>query len=764
MKKMNMDEPIGKAVYPRKLLPSTTKLLEYYTSRNWPNKTLCESSYWHFPLSSPEFLPQLFLSPDNKGFRSSDLLGKNLGLNDGEEHPLPWYPPVCDIYVSDEPPSAIFKLPAVRAAATRGPSLQFAEDKLRAVFLKIMDDKVTEADIAQRIGTLMKYKIGPQWLVYNLAALYWRIVGTPSEAIACLRAALQTEPKRYADVALVQLVQIVLRSGTSYDNYLNDAAVLLNSAMHVDPNEPMIHFLMGIVRILQKKHVTALAHVRAAVILDPFFQPAVVVLRTLKCLNKNEQKLVGERLHLRCCSQAEPNVYCLGIRKNHCFTMSKKGVFIGTTCTVDSKNKEEDSCRRAFSFAPFILPINPNSAKDSEKKVQKQLIKHAKTAQRKPNIDISDEIPLDYGAEESLRKIRKMTAPSTASFFQGEILFTKSSDLNDTEVIDFWEMDVLVDKIIIPGERLTLTLVPERRKMVAFDIPLPPKLPLPSKDQIASGIPYVSLPARRLPNSNFCANIKMSLTILREQSTSTWLSVTAKGVNLEEFIDFQAPVDLNEDFEPICPELLSSSPLLTLDHLPAYHLRHQFIHYKPEKGLTDAFLKLGKEKERVEVVAKRLKDAMALSFAQSTSFLFSCFFLEIFLFSDKDGVHWSLSTASALYWRVKGDAVNALKCLRQSLNSAPPDMRDVALVSMANIYQQAGLLHSALITGGFALKISPKLVAIHFTLANIYVSLEKYQHALMFYYSTLSMQSNFEPAKERIRTIYCFDENPIVPS
>ncbi|VDK83241.1 unnamed protein product [Onchocerca ochengi] len=736
MKKMNMDDPTGKAVYPRKLLPSTTKLLEYYTSRNWPNKTLCESSYWHFPLSSPEFLPQLFLSPDNKGFKSSDLLGKYLGLNDGEEHPLPWYPPVCDIHISDQPPSAIFKLPAVRAAATRGPSLQFAEDKLRAVFLKIMDDKVTEADIAQRIGTLMKYKIGPQWLVYNLAALYWRIVGASSEAITCLRAALQTEPERYADVALVQLVQIVLRSGSSYDNYLNDAAVLLNSAMHIDPNEPMIHFLMGIVRILQKKHVTALAHVRAAVILDPFFQPAVAVLRTLKCLNKNEQKLVGERLHLRCCSQTEPNVYCFGIRNNQCFMMSKKGAFMGTTCAVNSKNKEEDSCRRAFSFAPFILPINLNGAKDSEKKVQKQLIKHAKTAQRKPNIGVSDEIPLDYGAEESLRKIRKMTAPSTASFFQGEILFTKSSDLKETEVIDSWEMDVPVDKIIIPEERLTLTHVPERRKMVAFDIPLPPKLPLPSKDQISSGIPYVSLPAQRLPNSNFCANIKMSLAILREQSTSTWLSVTAKGVNLGEFIDFQAPVDLSEDFEPVCPELLSPSPLLTLDHLPAYHLRHQFIHYKPEKGLTDAFLKLGKEKERVE----------------------------IFLFLDKDGVHWSLSTASALYWRVKGDAVNALKCLRQSLNSAPPDMRDVALVSMANIYQQAGLLHSALITGGFALKISPKLVAIHFTLANIYVSLEKYQHALMFYYSTLSMQSNFEPAKERIRTIYCFGENPIVPS
>ncbi|VDO12355.1 unnamed protein product [Brugia timori] len=34
----------------------------------------------------------------------------------------------------------------------------------------------------------------------------------------------------------------------------------------------------------------------------------------------------------------------------------------------------------------------------------------------------------------------------------------------------------------------------------------------------------------------------------------------------------------------------------------------------------------------------------------------------------------------------------------------------------------------------------------------------------MFYYSTLSMQSNFQPAKERIRTIYCFAKNSSVQS
>ncbi|CAG9532258.1 unnamed protein product [Cercopithifilaria johnstoni] len=744
IKEMNMDDPIDKPVYPRKQLPSINELLKHYLNSSWPNKTLCESSYWYFPLPSAENLPQLFLSPDNKGFRSSDLLGKFLGLDDGEEHPLPWHQPFCGIYISEEPLQAILKLPGIRAAAAHGPSIQFAEDKLQAVFLKLMDDKITEADIAQRIGTLMKYKIGPQWLVYNLAALYWRIVGVPSEAITCLRAALQAQFERYADVALVQLAQIVIRFGRSYKDYLSDAAFLMNSAIDVDPNEPITHILMGIVRILQKKHTTALAHVRAAVILDPLFQPAVAVLHALKCLSKNEQRLFAKRLHLHCCSQEESNVYCLGILSDRCFTVSKKGEFMGANCPVASK-KKEDSCRRAFSFAPFILPLNPSIVNEIEKKAQKQLIKHSKIAQRKTNIDVSDEIPLDYGAEESLRKVQKMTAPSIESFFQSEILFTKSAPPKETEVIDSWEMDVPADKIIVPDGQLTLMHVPERRRMIAFDIPLPSKLPLPSKDQITSGFRYVPLPPKHTPNSNFCASIKMSLAILREQSTSTWLSVTAKGVNLGEFIDFQTPVNLNEDFEPVCPELLSPSPLLTLDHLPAYHLRHQFIHYKPEKGLTDAFLKFGKGKERIEMVAKRLKDAMSLSFAQN-----------------EDGVHWSLSTASALYWRVKGDAVNALKCLRQSLNSAPPDMRDIALVSMANIYQQAGLLHSALIAGGLALKISPKLVAIHFTLANIYASLEKYQHALMFYYSTLSMQSNFEPAKERIRTIYCFAENPSI--
>ena len=89
---------------------------------------------------------------------------------------------------------------------------------------------------------------------------------------------------------------------------------------------------------------------------------------------------------------------------------------------------------------------------------------------------------------------------------------------------------------------------------------------------------------------------------------------------------------------------------------------------------------------------------------------------------DKNSTSWVLSTAAALYWRVKGHASQAVQCLRHSLYYAPRDMKDIPLVSLANILHRAGLYNDALIVTNMALEISPKVVVTHFTMANIYVS------------------------------------------
>lgn len=48
------------------------------------------------------------------------------------------------------------------------------------------------------------------------------------------------------------------------------------------------------------------------------------------------------------------------------------------------------------------------------------------------------------------------------------------------------------------------------------------------------------------------------------------------------------------------------------------------------------------------------------------------------------GVHWVLTTVAALYWRIHGDAEQAIRCLRHSLNNAPNNMR----VSVSMILKQ----------------------------------------------------------------------------
>lgn len=49
---------------------------------------------------------------------------------------------------------------------------------------------------------------------------------------------------------------------------------------------------------------------------------------------------------------------------------------------------------------------------------------------------------------------------------------------------------------------------------------------------------------------------------------------------------------------------------------------------------------------------------------------------------------WLLATAAAIYWRVVGNAEEALICLRLALNHVPDNMKDVPLINLANILQR----------------------------------------------------------------------------
>jgi len=225
-----------------------------------------------------------------------------------------------------------------------------------------------------------------------------------------------------------------------------------------------------------------------------------------------------------------------------------------------------------------------------------------------------------------------------------------------------------------------------------------------------------------------CAEIEINWKTF----TSTWLSVSAKNINFGEFLP--AVIAGNEFVEPVCKETHVS--LRSLDHLSGVRLRKN-LRYNAEVGLKEAFQSItGKVdapvKDGVQKMATRIAQAMM-----------------------KNPDSWVLSTAAALYWRVKGNAVKAINCVRHSLLHAPNNMRDIPLISLANILHRSGLYNDALIAANMALEISPTFVVSHFTMANIYTSKRDLEKAKLFYLSTLTLQSTFEPAMDRLLSVMC---------
>nr|XP_010305968.1 PREDICTED: tetratricopeptide repeat protein 17 [Balearica regulorum gibbericeps] len=251
-----------------------------------------------------------------------------------------------------------------------------------------------------------------------------------------------------------------------------------------------------------------------------------------------------------------------------------------------------------------------------------------------------------------------------------------------------------------------------------------PKIPSPGP--IGKRRDYRSL---GWPSPDECLKLRrVELTTV----ASTWLAVSAKSIDITEHIDFATQLQ-EPAMEPLCNPNLPAS-MHTLDHLQGVSSRAS-LHYTGESQLKEVLQNLGKDQyspQSLEQVGTRIAKAL-----------------------EKNQTSWVLSSMAALYWRVKGQGKKAIDCLRQALHYAPHHMKDVPLISLANIFHNAKLWNDAIIVATMAVEIAPHFVVNHFTLANVYVAMEEFEKAMKWYESTLKLQPEFAPAKNRIRTIQC---------
>lgn len=232
----------------------------------------------------------VYLSPASKAFDLEGLLTHRQGLaGPPQQHPLPWHPPICQLHVNQsdlDPVDVVDGLESLTPQRQQhfvkqldnDPSMH-ADSTLMVTLLQLLrqggveeeEDSETPVgldDVGQRIVTAIQRRLVPQWVMLNIAGLYWRVVGHLPNALQCYRLAVKLCPMQYRDVPLVNLAVILARLQVR-----PDALRLIKVALQIDYSPLETHIVAAGLYNEQEKFHLALHHLAIAI----RQQPAVAV-------------------------------------------------------------------------------------------------------------------------------------------------------------------------------------------------------------------------------------------------------------------------------------------------------------------------------------------------------------------------------------------------------------------------------------------------------------------------------------------------------
>ena len=232
---------------------------------------------------------------------------------------------------------------------------------------------------------------------------------------------------------------------------------------------------------------------------------------------------------------------------------------------------------------------------------------------------------------------------------------------------------------------------------------------------------------------------------------STWISPQTKNIQLNStFFKFLKVHQVeNEHQQPICSypnidKINSTKNLQLIDHI-LQQAKTNLTLYRSETILRPILLNLLFEKNPT-LINREIDDQQLIG---------------LYLASGLDlpeyNTSWLYFHILSLYWRLMGNASEALNCLFQSHVLSPNHVEDLTYLSMALIiYNSQKNLNQAIYLLYESLAINPTgLLLTHFTLGNAMGKKGYRDLAEQWYQSTLKLKADFEPAKQRLRAIQC---------
>ncbi|EPQ10486.1 Tetratricopeptide repeat protein 17 [Myotis brandtii] len=689
----------------------------------WPKRADCAESYPRVPVGGE--LPTYFLPPENKGLRQIHELNSD-DYSSEEEAQTP------DCSITDFRKSQTLSYLVKELEVRMDLKAKMPDDHARKILLsRINNYTIPEEEIGSFLFHAINKPNAPVWLILNEAGLYWRAVGNSTFAIACLQRALNLAPLQYQDIPLVNLANLLIHYGLHLD-----AAKLLLQALAINSSEPLTFLSLG-------NAYLALKNISGA--LEAFRQALKLTTKCPEC--ESSLKLIR-------CMQFYPFLYNItsSVCSGNCHEKTPdnnhdKQKYFDNAQSLDAA--EEEPSETGTEEAP-VLSVESSGRDSDVLRLESTVVEESNGSDEIENADetkMSEEIlalvdefqqawPLDgFGGAlemkgrrldlQGIRVLKKGPQDGVAkSSCYGDC---RSEDDEATEWITFQVKRVKKpkgDHKKNPGKKIESNQAENAHRSQANLEITGPKVASPGPQ--GKKRDYQSL---GWPSPDECVKLRwVELTAI----VSTWLAVSSKNIDITEHIDFATPIQ-QPAMEPLCNGNLPTS-MHTLDHLHGVSNRAS-LHYTGESQLTEVLQNLGKDQypqQSLEQIGTRIAKVL-----------------------EKNQTSWVLSSMAALYWRVKGQGKKAIDCLRQALHYAPHQMKDVPLISLANILHNAKLWNDAVIVATMAVEIAPHFAVNHFTLGNVYVAMEEFEKALVWYESTLKLQPEFVPAKNRIQTIQC---------
>ncbi|XP_077178336.1 tetratricopeptide repeat protein 17 [Paroedura picta] len=692
----------------------------------WPKRSDCMKSYATIPTS--EELPTYFLHPENRGQRLHSVLGST--EEDREDTDL--YEPDCSSIFDAHVADSFYSFKELDSHLDLKANMPDSHAK-QILYSRVNNHLSSQQQIGSFIHHAIVQARDPLWLVLNEAGLYWRAFGNGTFAFTCLRKALNLAPHEFQDIPLVNLANLLIHYGLHLD-----ASKLLRKALAINGSEPLTFLSLGNACLSLKNVSGALQAFRHALDLTTEclecekslklirclqFYPFLYNITTSSCSDHCPEKSQGDS-HSKQKYFDLPDSEVFSVEENHEVASGDDSTALLHSSTRDSSSLTLEST--------VIVESNGSEGVESlgDTQMSEEMLALVDEFENSWPLEAFEGALEVKGHRMDLQGIRVLKKGSQDRL--GSSCFGDCRDDDDeAEWITFQVKRVKKSKAENldpqePAERSGEDGVngdKEHLYQAALEIS-GPKIPSP-------GPPGKRRDYRSLgwPSPDECLKLRrVDLTTV----ASTWLAVSAKNIDITDHIDFATQLQ-EPAMEPVCNANLPAS-MHTLDHLQGVANRAS-LHYTGESQLKEVLQNLGKDHyppQSLEQVGTRIAKVL-----------------------EKNQTSWVLSSMAALYWRVKGQGKKAIDCLRQALHFTPYHMKDVPLISLANIFHNAKLWNDAIIVATMAVEIAPHFVVNHFTLANVYVAMEEFEKAMGWYESTLKLQPEFAPAKNRIRAIQC---------